>query len=71
MNVDKDIDYIEVTVQFIDGATAKDKMYKVYAGDLANTTVADFKAIVQVDLDKLNKLQTFTGVLKAKIGATL
>jgi rubrerythrin len=71
MNVEKDLDYIEAIVQFTDGTTTKDKTYKVYAGQLANTTIADFKAIVQVDLDKLNKLETFTNVLKTKIGATL
>lgn len=71
MNVAKDIDYIEVTVQFTDGTTTKNKTYKVYAGELAGTTVADFKTVVQVDLDKLNKLETFSNTLKNKIGATL
>lgn len=71
MNVAKDIDYIEATVQFTDGTTTKNKTYRVYAGELAGTTVADFKTIVQVDLDKLNKLETFTATLKTKIGVTL
>jgi len=71
MNVEKDIDYIETTIQFTDGTTTKDKVYRVYSDQLAGTTVADFSAIVQVDLEKLNKLESFSNTLKTKIGATL
>jgi hypothetical protein len=71
MDAEKDIDFIEASVQFSDGVTLRNKTYRVYAEELAGTTVADFKAIVQTDLDKLNKLEAFSNTLKTKIGATI
>jgi hypothetical protein len=47
------------------------KTYTLQLDDLSDVSLLGFKSIIQVDLDRLNKLENILGNLSSKIGKTM
>lgn len=66
----KTLSGIDVEVEFFhsDGQRVSRRTYKWWADDLIGVTLADLRAVIELELNRLNKVETVKETLEPYIG---
>jgi hypothetical protein len=70
-DLNKTVDTIKLTVELTDGTRTTTKEYLIYIDELSEVTASSLKAKIQLDIDRLDKMDKIYNLLLSKIGKVL